>query len=161
MPTSERLATRVWRDPILLLAFGLGSGLSPRAPGTAGSLLAAVTFPLIAPLDPVIYLAVVAAVVVAGVPVCGLAAKKLGVHDHSGIVLDEIAGMWLALFAMPADWKWMLAGFLIFRAFDIIKPWPISWLDRRLSGGVGIMLDDLVAGGLTWLLLVALESLPV
>lgn len=162
MSTSpDNLARQVWRDPLLLLAFGFGTGLSPRAPGTAGSLLALLLFPLIALLSPAHYLLLVAVVAVVGTPVCGIAAKRLGVHDHSGIVLDEIAGLWLALFALPMDWVWMLVGFIVFRAFDILKPWPINWFDRRLSGGIGIMLDDLVAGAFTWLVLAGLRALPL
>lgn len=145
------------RDPVLLLAFGLGSGLSPKAPGTAGSLLAVVLFPLLALLPLSGYVAVVALTIVAGIWICGRAAHKLGVHDHGGIVLDEIAGVWLALVTFPPTWYWLLAGFLLFRFFDIVKPWPIRWLDRRVSGGFGIMVDDLLAGVFTWLVLSAVR----
>lgn len=151
------------RDPLLLLAFGFGSGLSPKAPGTAGTLVAVVCFPLLALLPVAVYLSLLVVVVVAGVGICGYAARKLGVHDHSGIVWDELAGFWLAMTAFPASWPWLLAGFVLFRFFDIVKPWPISWLDKNVSGGLGIMLDDLVAGALTWvvLTLIAMTGLVV
>lgn len=160
MPTSEvnPPLARVLRDPVLLLAFGFGSGLSPKAPGTAGSLLAMLLFPLLALLPLPGYLLVVALTIVAGIWLCGAAARRLGVHDHGGIVLDEIAGVWLAMAAAPTTWPWMLAGFVVFRFFDILKPWPISWLDRRVSGGLGIMVDDLLAGVFTWLILAVLRE---
>lgn len=149
----------VLRDPILLLAFGFGSGLSPRAPGTAGSLAAILLVPLLATMAPVHYLLFMVVVCVGGIIICDLAAKKLQVHDHGGIVLDEFAGMWLAMYGLPATWPWLVAGFLLFRFFDIVKPWPISWLDRRVSGGVGIMVDDLVAGAFAWLILTGCHML--
>lgn len=116
-------------------------------PGTAGT-LAAVPFYLLAahwlPLD--IYLALLLAAFVLGVYCCGRTARKLGVHDHGGIVWDEFVGFWLTMVAVPPDWQWVLAGFILFRFFDMAKPWPISLVDRRISGGFGIMLDDLLAG---------------
>jgi len=149
---------RLLRDPVLLLAFGLGTGLSPKAPGTVGSMLAIALFPLLAMLSLPNYLLVVAATIVAGIWICGRAAKTLGVHDHGGIVLDEVAGLWLAMASFPPSWPWMLAGFLLFRLFDIVKPWPIRWLDRRVHGGFGIMVDDLLAGAFTWLILAAVRE---
>jgi phosphatidylglycerophosphatase A len=83
---------------------------------------------------------------VVGVWVCDTASRDLGVHDHPGIVWDEIAGFLLTMLAAPPGWQWILVGFALFRLFDIWKPWPIGWLDRRVAGGLGIMLDDLVAG---------------
>lgn len=129
------------------LAFGFGSGLSPVAPGTAGSLAA---IPLALPL---VYLplpaaiAVIAAAFVFGVWLCGRVGQRLGVHDHSGIVFDEFVGLWLVLVLVPFHWGWWLAGFALFRVFDAAKPWPIGWFDRRVHGGFGVMLDDLLAAG--------------
>lgn len=97
-------------------------------------------------LDPAIYLALLVAGTVGGVYLCGFTARALGVHDHSGIVWDEIVGYFVTMFAAPEGWQWVLAGFVLFRFFDIVKPWPIHWLDRRVGGGLGIMLDDIVAG---------------
>jgi len=135
------------RDPLQFLAFGFGSGLSPRAPGTAGTLAALPLWWLfLAPLPLPVYLLVLAVAALAGVWICDRASRSLGVHDHPGIVWDEFIGLWIALCALPATPLWMLAGFALFRLFDIVKPWPIGWLDRRVSGGLGIMLDDVVAG---------------
>ncbi len=146
------------KRPVHLLAFGFGAGLLPKAPGTAGTVLAVMVFPLLAQLALPAYVAVVALTAVVGIYLCGRAAKDLGVHDHPGIVWDEIVGFWLAMIAIPATWPWVLAAFVLFRVFDIYKPWPISWCDRHLQGGTGIMLDDLLAGAFTWLILFSVLS---
>jgi phosphatidylglycerophosphatase A len=139
------LRRRVLRDPVLLLAFGFGTGLSPRAPGTVGSLIGVALALAAAPLPLPLRLAIGAGLVAAGVWLCGAAARWVGVHDHPGIVWDEIAALYLLLqLAPPSIGLWAL-GFGLFRLFDILKPWPIRDLDHRLGGGVGIMLDDLAA----------------
>ncbi len=137
----------VFRDPVHLLAFGFGAGLAPVAPGTFGTVVGVVIGLTLAPLDFVARALIVAAVCLAGVWLCGESARRLGQHDHPGIVWDEIAGYLLAMLAAPPGWPWIVAGFCLFRLFDIWKPWPIRDLDHGLSGGTGIMLDDLVAGG--------------
>lgn len=137
----------VFRDPVHLLAFGFGAGLAPVAPGTFGTVVGVIIGMALAPLDVVPRALVVAAVCAAGVWLCGESARRLGQHDHPGIVWDEIAGYLLAMLAAPPGWPWIVAGFCLFRLFDIWKPWPIRDLDHGLSGGAGIMLDDLVAGG--------------
>jgi len=88
--------------------------------------------------------------------ICDYTSKALGVHDHSGIVIDEIAGYFITMIAVPLDWVWVITGFLLFRFFDILKPWPISWLDKNVHGGLGIMLDDVLAGAFA---LVCLHSI--
>lgn len=143
-PTAQR--PDLLHSPVQLLAFGFGSGLAPRAPGTFGTLAALPIFLLLAPLSLPLYGLVIVLAAVGGIWICGRASRELGVHDHPGIVWDEFVGLWIALFAVPAQPAWVLAGFLLFRLFDIAKPWPISWLDRRVSGGLGIMIDDVVAG---------------
>ncbi|MDX1513963.1 MAG: phosphatidylglycerophosphatase A [Gammaproteobacteria bacterium] len=137
------------KDPVHLLAFGFGAGLVPRAPGTAGSLLGLALYVPLSTLPLTIYLPLLAGLFVAGIWVCGKTAVDLGVHDHGGIVYDEIVGVLVAMTALPRDWIWLLAGFVLFRVLDILKPWPIRLLDRRVTGGFGIMLDDLVAGAMT------------
>jgi len=131
--------------PAGFLAFGLGSGLSPKAPGTVGT---AVGILLALPLAGVPTwggLLIVALAFGAGIPICGSTSRRLGVHDHGGIVWDEFVGIWLVLVLLPAHWAWWLAAFVVFRVFDIVKPWPIGWLDRRVEGGLGIMIDDIIA----------------
>lgn len=141
------------RDPGHFLALGLGSGLLPRAPGTWGSLAAIPLYYLLALLPAPAYLAVLALSFLLGIWLCGRAARAMGVHDHGSIVWDEFVGVWITLAGQPLNIGWVLLGVLLFRLFDIIKPWPIQWLDRRVAGGLGIMLDDGVAGLVALLLL--------
>ena len=153
------LRRKVLRDPINLLAFGLGSGLAPVAPGTAGSLVGLVLAWSTLDLPIAARLLVAIALILSGIWICGEAARRIAVHDHPGIVWDEIAGIYLALLvAPPSIWAWAL-GFGLFRLFDIWKPWPIRDLDHRLKGGLGIMLDDLVAALYTALILGFVGSL--
>lgn len=134
------------RDPISLLAFGFGSGLAPWVPGTVGT-LAAIPFYLLAAhwLPLAGYLIMILVTFLAGIFICHHAAKKLGVHDHGGIVWDEFVGYWLTMLTVPPQWYWVIAGFVFFRIFDMLKPWPIGAIDRRVGGGLGIMLDDILA----------------
>ncbi len=145
---------QVFTDPVLWLAFGFGSGLSPRAPGTAGTLMA-VPFVYLAlqSLSAPLFLVLTVLVAVIGVPICSGASSRLGVHDHGGIVWDEFAGLFvtvlpLAFALVPGAplWLGMLLAFAWFRLFDVLKPWPIRVLDERVHGGLGIMVDDLLAG---------------
>jgi len=144
--SSATAARRVALEtPAGFLAFGFGSGLSPVAPGTAGTAVGMLlAFPL-AGVPVWAGLLFVAAAFLAGIPICERASRKLGVHDHGGIVWDEFVGIWLVLVLVPFNWAWWLTAFVAFRVFDIAKPWPIGWLDRRVHGGFGIMLDDLIA----------------
>ncbi|WP_067514904.1 phosphatidylglycerophosphatase A family protein [Endozoicomonas ascidiicola] len=135
-----------WKNPIHLLAFGFGSGLAPKAPGTFGTIAAIPFYLLLIQLDFIPYLAVVAVASLIGFWICGRTAKDLGVHDHPAIVWDEFCGFWITMIAAPAGWMWIALGFVLFRIFDIWKPWPIGWLDKKVHGGVGIMIDDIIAG---------------
>ncbi len=132
--------------PVHLFAFGFGSGLSPWAPGTAGTLVAAAIWLALPDFSMPLALLLSGVAVAAGVWICGRSAARLGGGDHPGIVWDEFAGCWITLALAPAGWGWALAGLALFRLLDIVKPWPIKWLDRDLQGGLGIMLDDVVAG---------------
>src|SRR5690554_1819879 len=141
------------KNPIHLLAFGLGSGLAPKAPGTFGTLAALpIWWFLLAPLSIELNLAVLLIGFLIGVAVCEITSRDMGVHDHGGIVIDEWIGMWITLLWLPfgqglwPDLAWLAAGFVAFRFFDIIKPWPIRWLDKKVAGGFGIMIDDILAG---------------
>ncbi len=136
----------VFTDPVHFLAFGFGAGLAPKAPGTCGTLVAVPIWLALSGFGVSLRVAAVAAVCMAGFWLCGESARRLGEHDYPGIVWDEIAGYLLAMLAAPEGLAWVVAGFCLFRLFDIWKPWPIRDLDRGLSGGTGIMMDDLVAG---------------
>lgn len=140
-------------NPVHLIAFGFGSGLIPKVPGTAGSLAAIIPWLWLSQQNLTIYLSILTVAVLLGVYVCDKTSRDLGIHDHSGIVWDEFCGLWLTLVAIPSGWQWLFAGFVLFRFFDIIKPWPINWLDKNVSGGWGIMLDDLLAAVYAWLIL--------
>jgi len=132
-------------DPVHFLAFGFGTGLAPFAPGTFGSLPGVLLFWLTMGYGLYVQLTVIALLIAAGIWICGESARRLGIHDHGGIVWDEIAGMYLTLMVAPVSVAGWLLAFAFFRFMDIVKPWPIRDLDHRLGGGVGIMLDDLVA----------------
>lgn len=142
----NRAPASVWRNPIHFLAFGLGSGAAPKAPGTFGTLAAVPLWYLMAQTSLPVYLVLTLAAFVIGIWLCGRTSRDLGVHDHGGIVWDEFVGYWITMIAVPADWIWALLGFILFRLFDIWKPWPIRPVDRRVHGGLGIMLDDVLAG---------------
>ncbi len=133
-------------DPIHFLALGFGSGLAPKAPGTFGTLAAIPLYLLLSGLESWLYAVVTLVAAIAGFWICGQSAKRLNVHDHPAIVWDEIVGYLITMFMLPDSLEWVVAGFVLFRFFDILKPWPISWLDRHLKGGFGIMVDDIVAG---------------
>lgn len=149
-----------FKDPIHWLAFGLGSGLSPKAPGTVGTIAALpVYWFLLADLEPFAYLIVLLVSTVVGVYFCGKTARDLNVHDHGGIVWDEWVGIWLTLFLAPVGLGWMLLGFAFFRFFDIVKPWPIKWFDQHIHGGLGIMIDDVIAAVFAWLCLQGVVAL--
>ncbi len=135
-----------WRNPVHLLAFGFGAGASPVAPGTLGTLMGIPLFLLLQHLPFTGYLVSTAILFLAGVRICGRTARDLGDKDPGGIVWDEIVGYLITMTAAPAGWGWMIAGFLLFRVFDILKPWPIGLIDSRVAGGTGIMLDDALAG---------------
>lgn len=143
---AERIPARRLLHPMDFLALGFGSGLLPFAPGTAGTVAAIPVYLLLQPLAAPWYVAVVVLLALAGVVICGQAASRLGVHDHPGIVWDEIVGYLVTMVFAPSGWLWIGLGFVLFRLFDIVKPWPIRWFDRQVGGGLGIMLDDLLAG---------------
>ena len=153
MPDPQSNLPSPYRSPAQFFAFGFGSGLAPKAPGTFGTLAAVPFYVLLAQLGPGLYSVALLITFVFGVWVCEAASRQLQVHDHPGIVWDEFVGYWITMFALPPDWVWILAGFVAFRVFDIVKPWPIGALDKRVGGGMGIMIDDVVAGAMACALL--------
>lgn len=137
----------VWRNPVHFLAFGFGSGAAPVAPGTFGTLMAVPLYLLLLPnLSWPLYCVFLIVTFALGVFLCGKTAQDIGVHDHGGIVWDEFVGYWITMFLAPPGWLWVVLGFILFRVFDILKPWPIRWLDKNVSGGFGVMIDDVLAG---------------
>lgn len=146
-------------NPVHWAAFGFGSGLAARAPGTFGTLAALIPLLYLQTLSWPVYLLVVLVSFVLGIFICRYTSDYLKVHDHSGIVWDEFVGMWITMLWIPQGWLNLLLGFVLFRIFDIFKPWPIKWLDSKVHGGLGIMIDDVLAGvfaclslhGIVWL----------
>lgn len=149
------------KNPVHLLALGLGSGLSPKAPGTMGSIAALLLLwlagPAFAPWHWLI--ALIASLV--GIPICAYCSNALGGVDHKAIVWDEFAGAWLAVMFLPFNPLWWLAAFVLFRLFDIAKPWPVGWADKKVHGGLGIMLDDILAGSITAAILLLVEHFVI
>lgn len=143
---ARRLTFSDLLNPWNFFALGFGSGLSPVAPGTFGTLMAVPFYFLLMQLTPGVYLLFLILTFLLGIAICGMSAKRLEVHDHPGIVWDEFVGYWITMFMAPAGWIWIVVGFVLFRFFDILKPWPIRMIDRRVAGGLGIMLDDVLAG---------------
>lgn len=142
---ARRPTVAMLRDPGHFVALGAGSGLSPWAPGTCGTLLGVALYWPLQSLPLTAYLALVAALFVIGIPLSARTARALGAHDHGAIVIDEIVGLLLTVSFCSSGPIGVLIGFCAFRFFDIVKPWPIGLADSRLGGGFGIMLDDLLA----------------
>ncbi len=148
----------VFGSPSGFLAFGFGSGLSPFAPGTMGTLVAVPFIFALRSLNEAVFWLALLLLFALGVYLCGHVSRKLGVHDHGGIVWDEMLGYWLSAAFVPLQWPWLLAAFLLFRFFDILKPWPIRQLDKKVSGGFGIMIDDVVAALFTLIILAVIQG---
>jgi phosphatidylglycerophosphatase A len=146
--------------PAHLIAFGFGAGLAPAAPGTAGTLLAwAAGWFLVAALSPAVLFGALAISFALGIWACRVTGKRLGIPDHGGMVWDEIVAFLLVLAVLPMNFGWQLAGFVLFRLFDILKPPPIRWFERRYKGGFGVMFDDLLAAGYTLIVLAIAKRL--
>lgn len=143
----------VFRNPIHFLAFGFGSGLLPKMPGTYGTVAAIPLYLLLVHLSLTWYVVATLLLIAFAIYASHVTARDLGVHDYPGIVIDEIVGYLLTMVAIPFGWFWIVSGFVLFRVFDIWKPWPIRWLDRHVSGGLGIVVDDLLAAVYAWVVL--------
>ncbi|WDE13295.1 phosphatidylglycerophosphatase A [Thalassomonas haliotis] len=147
MAAGNSMAKFSLADPVQFLALGFGSGLAPKAPGTFGTLAAIPVYLLMALyLSPAAYAVLTVVMALAGIYICQKAAAAAGVHDHPAIVWDEIVGYLITMFMVPLSWQAAVTGFVLFRFFDIVKPWPISIADKKVHGGLGIMLDDVLAG---------------
>lgn len=145
------LVSKVFSNPLYFIAFGFGSGLSPFAPGSCGTLVAIPLYYFVQSLSAWSYGVILLLAIVLGIWVCDVVERDMGTHDYSGIVWDEICGFGLTMWAAPRGWLWIGLGFLLFRLFDIVKPWPIAWLDSELPRGWGVMVDDLMAAVYAWI----------
>ena len=147
------------RHPVHFLSLGFGSGLAPKAPGTFGTIAAIPLYLALATTSSEIYISITIALFLIGIYLCQVTATALGVHDHGAIVWDEIVGFLVTMSFVKYSLISVIVGFLLFRLFDILKPWPISWLDKKVQGGLGIMLDDLLAAVFAAAMLAYIEYL--
>ncbi|MCK4609259.1 MAG: phosphatidylglycerophosphatase A [Gammaproteobacteria bacterium] len=145
---------------IHLFAFGFGSGLAPIMPGTCGAIIAIPIYLLLSQLNLPYYLLSLIIMTIFGVWICGVTAHDLNQHDPKSIVWDEVVGYLVTMTALPLSWIWISAGFIIFRLFDIWKPWPICVIDKKVQNGLGIMLDDILAAIFAGVILHLIKYIP-
>lgn len=145
-PEQTALPVKLLLNPAHFLSFGFGSGYLPVAPGTFGTLAAIPVFLLLSQFQPWLYVVILMLMLIAGIWLCGYTSRALGVHDHKAIVWDEVVGYLITMLLVTPAPVNICVGFVLFRLFDIWKPWPIHLLDKHVPGGLGIMLDDVVAG---------------
>lgn len=144
--TVPPIPASIWQNPLHFIAFGFGTGALPFAPGTFGTLIAIPFYLALQSLPFVAYLTIVAAIALASMWICQRVSTEIGVEDHQGMCLDEIVGYLVTMIHAPHGFGWIALGFALFRLFDIWKPWPIGFIDEKLTGGVGMILDDVLAG---------------
>lgn len=144
--TPPPVPEEVWRNPLYFIAFGFGTGAIPFAPGTFGTLIAIPFYLLLRPLPAYLYIVIVAILTAASIWLCDRVTREIKYHDHQGMNLDEIIGFLVTMTFAPTHWIWIIIGFGLFRFFDIVKPWPIQVIDEKTSGGLGVILDDVIAG---------------
>lgn len=144
--TIPPLPASIWRNPLHFIAFGFGTGTLPFAPGTFGTLIAIPFYLLLEPLPLSLYLGLVFLLTLGAIVLSNHVENALKIHDHPGMCVDEIIGYLITMIHAPQGLIWVLVGFLCFRLFDIWKPWPIRQIDQSISGGLGVILDDALAG---------------
>jgi phosphatidylglycerophosphatase A len=136
----------VWRNPLYFIAFGFGSGAIPFAPGTFGTIVAVFFYLLLRPLPLYAYLLFVILFIAFSSWLSDRISRETHTHDHPGMNIDEFAGFFVTMINAPHGWPWIVLGFVLFRLFDIWKPWPIRYIDENVHGGFGMILDDVIAG---------------
>jgi len=137
---------RVWSDPRYFIGYGFGTGLLPKMPGTWGTLIAIPAYLLLAKFHFTLYLLFVLLFGLYAASLSEALSKEIGLHDDPGMNIDEVVGYLITMMAAPFSWWAIVLGFGYFRLFDILKPWPISWVDQNVKGGFGMILDDVIAG---------------
>jgi phosphatidylglycerophosphatase A len=149
----SEIERKVWTDPRYFIGYGLGTGLLPKMPGTWGTLLAIPVYLVMARFNWEAYLIILLLITIYAVSVSDSLSKEIGLHDDPGMNVDEIVGYLVTMLIAPNTWAAIILGFVYFRVFDIWKPWPIRWVDDKVKGGFGMILDDLLAGIAAMLLL--------
>lgn len=143
----------IWENPIHFIACGFGIGAMPWAPGTFGTLGGVILYLILSKLALWAYILVAFLLLIVGFVICDITNRDFGTDDHPAAVWDEIVGFLFVMITVPKTWYFIVIGFVLFRIFDIWKPWPIRWIDRNIHGGVGVMLDDWVAAIFSWIVL--------
>lgn len=149
----NRIPESAFQKPLNFIAFGFGSGIAPVAPGTFGTLFAIPFFVLLSHLPLIMYLLVVLLLTCFSSWLLGKISEEIGVHDHTGMNLDEFIGYFFTMIAVPSTWLNIVLGFILFRLFDVWKPFPISWVDKHMMGGFGMVFDDILAGIISCIIL--------
>lgn len=144
--TVPTIPESIWQNPWHFIAFGFGSGAIPIAPGTFGTLVAIPFYLLIQSLPLGIYIGIVIIIAIGSSWLCQRVSREIGIDDHQGMCLDEIVGYLVTMTAAPHGILWIVIGFVLFRFFDIVKPMPIRYIDEKIKGGIGMILDDVLAG---------------
>lgn len=144
--TRDEISRKVWTDPRYFICYGLGSGLLPKMPGTWGTLMAIPVYCVLAKLPLIAYCISVALLALYAVSTCDQLSKEIGVHDDPGMNIDEFIGYFVTMIGVPLTGWAIVFGFAYFRLFDIWKPWPIRWFDKKVEGGFGMIIDDVLAG---------------
>ncbi len=153
------ISRSVWRNPVHFIACGFCTWLLPMMPGTFATVAGVVLFFMLVKLPFIIHLIIVILLQIAGVWLCGRTNQDFGTDDHPAASYDEVAGFQIVMLGIPATWYYVIIGFALFRLFDIWKPGPIGWIDRKVHGGVGVMLDDIVAALAAWAILMCIVQL--
>jgi phosphatidylglycerophosphatase A len=153
------IPAKVWRNPWYFIAFGLGSGAMPFAPGTFGTLMAIPFYLLLRQLPLLYYISFVLIFIIFASILSDKISKDTSTHDHPGMCIDEFAGFFVTMVNAPVGWQWILLGFIFFRFFDIVKPWPINIIDKKMQSGFGMILDDVLAGIYAFTIIQIINSL--
>jgi phosphatidylglycerophosphatase A len=157
--TDETVRKVVLGTPAGFLAFGFGAGLARYAPGTMGTIVAIPFAIALKSLPPHYFWISIMLAFLLGIYLCEVTSKRLRQHDPGGIVWDEMVGYWLTISLLPVNGLWWLAAFVLFRFFDIVKPWPIRRVEKGLGGGLGIMVDDIIAALYAMIVLTVMQHL--
>lgn len=143
---SQPVPSSIWKNPLHFIAFGFGSGAIPIMPGTFGTLMAIPFYLLMRELPIALYIILATVLGVFAVWISDKLSKQIKIHDHPGMNIDEFIGYFVTMIAAPHNWYAVCLGFVLFRIFDILKPFPIGWIDKNVKGGFGMIIDDVAAG---------------
>lgn len=150
----NKIPKSIWKNPIELIACGFGIGAIPWMPGTFGTILGIIFYIFLSRFSLLTYIIIAIFLFIFGVIICDITNRRFGTFDHPAAVWDEIVGFLFVMIGIPKVWYYIFIGFILFRIFDVWKPWPISWLEKNIIGGLGVMIDDIVAALYSWIILI-------